>query len=383
MASSFERTFAALHETRSWRAAILVSVGLVILAMWLVWGGFSDVAVYRSSTSARLETDPPPSRVASTLAGRIDTVGLQTGKHVDEKQVLLQLDTTQVRIAVDKARARVTALTPQIASLAREVALQGDEVVQRGAAEQGAEAEVLARMRGAQAELAAAEHELALETEAVNAKVSPVVVRDRAETTVQQKRAAYEAIQHESQALVSSHRGAGDSRRSLKEQLERQYAELSNDLAAAKSQLAQSEVDLDHLTIRAPVSGDLGEVMQLRPGAVVHEGEVIATIVPDDRKLHVIAAYRANALGLLKVGQHAVVRLDGFPWTHYGTVDATVTSVGSELRDNAIRVELDLSPETANDRIKRANGMTGNVDVEISRASPFGLFLRMIGQGSR
>jgi multidrug resistance efflux pump len=359
----------------------LVSVGLVILAMWLVWGAFADVAVYRSSKSARLETDPPPSRVASTLAGRIDTVALQTGNHVEEKQVLVQLDTTQVKIAVDKARARVTALTPQIASLAREVALQGDEVVQRGAAEQGAEAEVLARMRGAQAELAAAEHELVLETDAVKAGVSPVVVRDRAESTVQQKRAAFEAIQHESQALVSTHRGAGDGRRSLKEQLERQYAELSNDLAAAKSQLAQSEVDLDHLTIRAPVSGELGEVMQLRPGAVLHEGEVIATIVPDNLKLHVIAAYGADSLGLSKVGQHAFVRLDGFPWTHYGTVDATVTSVGSELRENAIRVELDLGAKS--DRITTANGMTGNVDVEISRASPFGLFLRMIGQGSR
>jgi multidrug resistance efflux pump len=359
----------------------LVSVGLAILAMWLLWGTFSSLAVYRPSTTARLETDPPPSRVASTLAGRIDSVELQTGKHVDEKQVLLQLDTSQVRIAVDKARARVAGLTPQIDSLAREVALQGDEVVQRGAAEQGAEGEVLARMRGAQAALTAAENELALETEAVNAKVSAVVMRDRAETTLQQKRAAYEAIQHESQALVSTHRGADDSRRSLKEQLERQYAELSNDLAAAKSQLAQSEVDLDHLTIRAPVSGELGEVMQLRPGAVLHEGEVIATIVPDHRKLHVIAAYGADSLGLLKPGQHAIVRLDGFPWTHYGTVDAIVTSVGSELRDNAIRVELDLGAD--NKRIKTANGMTGSVNVEISRASPFGLFLRMIGQGSR
>lgn len=381
MASSFERTFAALHETRSWRAAILVSGGLVILAMWVVWGGFADVAVYRSSTSARLETDPPPSRVATTLAGRIDTVELHTGNHVDENEVLLQLDTTQVKIAVDKARARVAALTPQIDSLAREVALQGDEVVQRLTAEQGAEGETLARLRGAQADLTAAEHELALETDAVKAGVSPIVVRDRAETTVQQKRAAVEAIQHESQALVATHRGASDSRRGLKEQLERQYAELSNDLAAAKSQLAQSEVDLDRLTIRAPVSGDLGEVMQLRPGAVLHEGEVIATIVPDHRKLHVIAAYGADALGLLKPGQHAFVRLDGFPWTHYGTVDATVTSVGSELRDNAIRVELDLGSN--NDRITTANGMTGNVDIETSRASPFGLFLRMIGQGSR
>ncbi|MEO8846464.1 MAG: HlyD family efflux transporter periplasmic adaptor subunit [Kofleriaceae bacterium] len=356
-------------------------MGLVILAMWLVWGGFADVAVYRSSTSARLETDPPPSRVATTLAGRIDTVELNTGKHVDERDTLLQLDTTQVKIAVDRARGRVAALAPQIDSLAREVRLQVDEEQQRLTAEQGAEGEALARLRGAQADLSAAEHELVLETDAVKAGVSPVVVRDRAETTAQQKRAAVEAIQHESQALVATHRGAGDSRRGLKEQLDRQYAELSNELAAAKSQLAQSEVDLDHLTIRAPVSGVLGEVMQLRPGAVLHEGDVIATIVPDHRKLHVIAAYGADALGLLKPGQHAFVRLDGFPWTHYGTVDATVTSVGSELRDNVIRVELDLG--AANDRITTANGMTGNVDVETSRASPFGLFLRMIGQGSR
>lgn len=358
----------------------MVSIGLIVLVMWLVWGRFADVAVYRSSSSAKLETDPPPSRVASNVAGTITHVGLHTGDHVNKNDVLLQLDPTQTQISVDKARGRIAALGPQVESLARELSLQADEVLQRSTAERGGESELLARLRGAEADLSSAEHELALETDAVKASVSPVVVRDRAAIVVQQKRAAVEAIQHESEALVATHRGAGDSRRSLKEQLDRHYSELANDLAAAKSQLAQSETDLERLTIRATVTGDLGEVMQLQRGAVVQQGDVIATIVPSTNTLHVIASYGPEALGLLKPGQRAYVRLDGFPWTHYGSLEAKVASVGSELRDKVIRVELDLAPQRP---LKTSNGMTGAVDIEVGRVSPFGLFLRMIGEGSR
>ncbi|HEX7701279.1 MAG TPA: biotin/lipoyl-binding protein, partial [Kofleriaceae bacterium] len=179
-----------MRETRSRRPAIMVSIGLIVLVMWLAWGRFADVAVYRSSSSAKLETDPPPSRVASNVTGTITHVGLHTGDHVNKNDVLLQLDPTQTQISVDKARGRIAALGPQVESLARELSLQADEVLQRSTAERGGESELLARLRGAEADLSSAEHELALETDAVKASVSPVVVRDRAAIVVQQKRAA-------------------------------------------------------------------------------------------------------------------------------------------------------------------------------------------------
>jgi multidrug resistance efflux pump len=379
MGTSFERTMSALRESRSRRPILAVIAGLVVLAIWVIWAGFSEVAVYRTSQKARLETEPTPVHVASIANGRITGAYLKIGNPVREKDILLQLDPTQEKILADKARARVLTLAPQVESLQREIDLEADAVVQGVSSERSAESEVLARLRAAQADLAFAEADLARETKAVADGVSPQVVREKSETTLRLKRAAADSVQHESESLVARHRESGDSRRRLKEQLERQHAELASDLAAAKSEVAQHELAIEHLSIRAPLAGVLGEVSPaLQPGAVVHEGDVIATVVPIGT-LHVIADYGPEAIGRIRVGQHAYMRLDGFPWTHYGTIGATVTSVADELRDNAIRVQLALDPHN----LHTENGMTGTVDIEIDRLSPLRLFLQMIGQGAR
>ncbi|HET9989324.1 MAG TPA: HlyD family efflux transporter periplasmic adaptor subunit [Kofleriaceae bacterium] len=379
MSSSFERTFSALRESRSRWPNAAIACGLVTLALWVIWAGFSEVAVYKSSQKARLEPMLAPTRVATVVSGRITVAYLKIGSRVNEKDILLQLDPTQEQILADKARARIQTLIPQVESLARELALEADAVVQGGSSEVSTEGELRAHLRAAQADVSAAERDLAREIDAVNAGVSPLVAREKAENTVAQKRATAEAIQHQLDALVANHREHGDSRRVHAEQLERQHTELANQLAAARSELAQHEATIELHTIRAPVSGFLGEVNQLRPGAVIHEGDVIATVVPEGA-LHVVADYGPEALGRLRPGQPARVRLEGFPWTHYGTLVATVASVGSELRDNAIRVELDLAPQH---EFVLSNGMTGAVDIEVDRVSPFGLFSRMLGEQSR
>jgi membrane fusion protein (multidrug efflux system) len=344
------------------------------------WACFSEVAVSRTSQKARIETDPAPIRVASLVSGRITGAYLEIGNPVKEKDILLQLDPTQEKILADKARDRVQTLAPQVDSLQREIDLEADAVVQGVSSERSAEGEVLARLRAAQADLAFAEADFTRETKAFADGVSPQVVRDKAETTLRLKHAAAESVQHESEALVASHHERGDSRRRLKEQLERQHSELASDLAAAKSELAQHELAIEHLTIRAPIAGTVADIQpNLQPGAVVHEGDVIATVVPAGT-MRVVAEYGPETIGRVHPGQRARVRLDGYPWTHYGTVGATVTHAATEPRDNAVRVELALDQDKT---LKPSNGMTGSVDIEIDRVSPLRMFLQMIGEGAR
>jgi membrane fusion protein (multidrug efflux system) len=74
------------------------------------------------------------------------------------------------------------------------------------------------------------------------------------------------------------------------------------------------------------------------------------------------------------------LRLDGFPWTEYGSIGATVTHVGSEVRDGRIRVELALNPHSASS-IPMQHGLPGTVQVEVERISPASLVLRVVGRG--
>jgi len=153
---------------------------------------------------------------------------------------------------------------------------------------------------------------------------------------------------------------------------------LRSDQATAGVTIQRLEEEVDRRWIRAPVDGKLGEVAPLRIGMVVHEGEKLAAVVPAG-KLRVVANFDPPAaLGRIRPGQHARLRLEGFPWAQYGSVAATITNVASEIRDGSIRVELALDAHS-DSRIPLQHGLPGSVEVEIETLSPANLVLRTAG----
>ena len=352
-------------------------VAIVMLAAWAGWASLFGISVYRTSTSSRLEVTPAAAHVAAPVEGRVISVQLVVGSHVASGDVLVELDATNERIAADKARERVAALVPELASIEQELAAEQDARRNGSAAELDAEREIGDRLRAAQASLSSAQRELAREVQLAETGATPIVDRDKAETAVVERRAAVAEFEHELRSVGATHRAAGNSRVAHFEQLSRQRTEFVNELSAQRAEVERLSHEVERRTIRAPVAGTLGEVATIRPGAVVRAGDVVATVVPPGR-LHVVAEYGAVALGRLAPGQRARIRLDGFPWTRYGTVAARVARVGSELRDGTIRVELDLTD--AKPALPVQHGMTCSVDIEVERTSPASLLLRMIGE---
>ena len=75
----------------------------------------------------------------------------------------------------------------------------------------------------------------------------------------------------------------------------------------------------------------------------------------------------------------ARLRLQGFPWTQYGSIAATVESVGSEVRDGRVRVELAIDPHN-HTTIPIQHGLPGSVEVQVEQVSPATLALRAAGR---
>ena len=109
----------------------------------------------------------------------------------------------------------------------------------------------------------------------------------------------------------------------------------------------------------------------------MREGERLASIVPQGQ-VRAVAEFNAQALGRLRSGQRARLRLEGFPWTQYGYVDSTITSVASETRDQRVRVELSVRVAPGSP-IPLQHGMPGVAEVEVERVAPLALLLRALG----
>jgi hemolysin D len=98
----------------------------------------------------------------------------------------------------------------------------------------------------------------------------------------------------------------------------------------ARQRLAKAEATIDHLTLRAPIVGRVQSSVIANVGQVVTSGQEIMRVVPQDSKLEV-AAYIANRdIGFVSVGQEAVVKVEAFPFTRYGSIKARVKRIARD-----------------------------------------------------
>jgi membrane fusion protein (multidrug efflux system) len=152
---------------------------------------------------------------------------------------------------------------------------------------------------------------------------------------------------------------------------------LQASMATSSARIKRLEYEIERRRIRAPISGRLGECANVRPGSHISEGQQLGVILPSG-KLQIIAEFLPSALGKVRPGQHALLRLQGFPWAQYGTVSAQVSRVAGEIRDGKVRVELAVS-SAAPSRIPFQHGLPGAVEVQLDRISPAALILRSAG----
>ena len=91
---------------------------------------------------------------------------------------------------------------------------------------------------------------------------------------------------------------------------------------------AQQRSRLTQLT--APVDGTVQQVAVHTEGGVATEAQVLMVIVPKDAEVTAEVVIDNKDIGFVNAGQLATIKLETFPYTRYGTVDATVSSVTAD-----------------------------------------------------
>ena len=94
--------------------------------------------------------------------------------------------------------------------------------------------------------------------------------------------------------------------------------------------LAKATARSEYMTLRSPVDGTVTGLSVTTPGQVLQVGEQVMQVVPADAGVEV-EAYMPNAdIGFVKRDQDAIVKVDSFPFTDFGTIDAHVTRVARD-----------------------------------------------------
>jgi hemolysin D len=91
---------------------------------------------------------------------------------------------------------------------------------------------------------------------------------------------------------------------------------------------AAQRTELQHLT--APVSGVVQQLAVHTIGGVVTPAQELMKIVPESENLEVEAWILNKDIGFVEEGQTAEVKIETFPFTKYGTIDADVIDVSND-----------------------------------------------------
>ena len=110
-------------------------------------------------------------------------------------------------------------------------------------------------------------------------------------------------------------------------------------------------------------------------GGVVKEAEVLLVLVPEDAEVTAEVMLENKDVGFVRAGQDATVKLETFPYTRYGTVDATVRkltadAVQDEKRGAVFPVTLVLNQPAINvegKRIRLAPGMNLTAEIKTGK----------------
>jgi hemolysin D len=97
-----------------------------------------------------------------------------------------------------------------------------------------------------------------------------------------------------------------------------------------EQKLAKADAMIEHLTLKAPISGVVQASAVTTIGQVVSSGQEIMRIVPDDAGLEIEVYVLNKDIGFVRSGQEAVVKIESFPFTQYGTIGAHVTRIARD-----------------------------------------------------
>ena len=97
-----------------------------------------------------------------------------------------------------------------------------------------------------------------------------------------------------------------------------------------EKQLERADEKLAHMTLKAPITGTVQSLSVTTIGQVVTSGEELMRIIPEGSTLEVTAYLENKDIGFIHEGQDAIIKIESFPFTRYGTIQGKVIHVGRD-----------------------------------------------------
>ncbi len=345
-----------------WALMILFTIALA----WSIIGKVDVVAV----AQGKIVPNGNSKVIQPLEAGIVKAILVSNGQHVTARQALIELDPTDAAADVGKSRtARIDAMLtakraqalldaqrdnkpPQLPSIP-DATPERQHDVQRLA--EGTFIEYRSKLTSLRSELQKREQELQTTRHKIDGLQQTLPIARAEERDYQSllgqnyvpRHAALEKQQTRIQAeqdLTSQQSyareltaGIAEQRQDIETAIAQFRREQLDALNQAQQQLAQvqgdeakSEQKQTQTHLNAPVAGTVQQLAIHTVGGVVTPAQELLVLVPDDAGLEIEVQILNQDIGFVRPNQEAAIKLDAFPYTHYGTLPGKVISLSQD-----------------------------------------------------
>jgi membrane fusion protein, multidrug efflux system len=349
------------------RIGILVAVAVLTLLATVAW--FVATRNRESTDDAQVDAHVTP--IAARIGGTVLRVPVTDNARADANTVLVEIDTRDYEIALERARAELADAEASAVAANANVPITSTTTTSgvasaHGGVEQAeaAVAEAEQAVESTKARLTSARARLR-EQEANATKASRDVERlktllekdeiaqqqyDAVVATAEATRAASEAARaqvHEAElaiktsesrlaaSRVSAQQAAAALRsaQTAPQQVAVTRARAASAEAAVKEKRAavrQAELNLEYTTVKAPIGGIVSR-KTVEVGQVIQPGQPLMTIIPLEQ-IWITANFKETQLAGMRVGQRATVDVDAYGGREFtGKVDSIAAATGSRF----------------------------------------------------
>lgn len=354
-----------IHVALIWTICAFVVIALV----WTYFGRIDIIAIAQGKIqpTGRVKT------IQSVETGRVVAVNVQNGSRVNAGEVLIELDAAEA-VADERAstsayfsflgeRARRRAVLAAVASgdlekepkvdwpkdlpetiVARETRVMKGDLQQLASSVHSVDAQIVQKEEErkrltqtiARQELLVATLQervtmrkglLARGSTPKAAVIDAVETLQNQETNLAGQRGQLLEAQAAAKVLAEERRKTIDT---FVAENEQKLGEAERQIDDFEQKKAKAHVKTDHMTIRSPITGTVFALTVTTRTQVVTLGEELMRIVPDDAELEIECYVENKDIGFVKKDQPAIVKVEAFPFTRFGTLDAIVTRVGTD-----------------------------------------------------
>ncbi|HYK87846.1 MAG TPA: HlyD family secretion protein [Acidobacteriota bacterium] len=355
-------------DTRLRRRAKWLAGGGAILVLAALAVTYRYYSIRESTDDAQIDGHVDP--ISARIGGTVAAVKIEENQHVQKGALLVQLDPTDYRVALDRARANLAEAEAAAKAAQTEVPVTSTATINQISSSQAMLARAQAGVLVAAREVDSARARLSLssakvrEAEATYTKASQdlermklLIAKDEisrlqfddavaaADTARAVRDSAQAAVEEAEKAVEAAEARLTQSRESVPEaqaalataRTAPQRTAIQRDRAAsaaarvsiARSEVEKARLNLDYTSLSAPVSGIISE-KNVEVGQVIQAGQPLFAIVPLG-DIWVKANFKENQLKNMRPGQKVEISVDAYGRVYNGYIESVAAVTGARV----------------------------------------------------